>query len=77
MKAGYSTCTYDPYVVVLRAYTTELVEENFVCISWDTISDLSQISGTRDGLIAELARITPEERHKAIPHLGRDAPAFP
>lgn len=47
--------------------TTELIEENFVSISWDSISDLSQIQGGRDGLKTELARITPEERHKAIP----------
>ncbi|MGO2485361.1 hypothetical protein ACTXML_15230 [Glutamicibacter arilaitensis] len=47
--------------------TTELTEENFVSLSWDTINDLSQIPGGREGLKAELARITPEERHKAIP----------
>lgn len=47
--------------------TTELIEENFVSLSWDSISDLSQIQGGRDGLKSELARITPEERHKAIP----------
>lgn len=47
--------------------TTELTEENFVSLSWDTISDLSHIPGGREGLKAELARIIPEERHKAIP----------
>ena len=47
--------------------TTELTEENFVSLGWDIIGDLSEIPGGRDGLKAELTRITPEERHKAIP----------
>lgn len=47
--------------------TTELTEENFVSLGWNIIGDLTQIPGGRDELKAELARITPEERHKAIP----------
>src|SRR5699024_3669024 len=44
--------------------TTELTEENFVSLGWNIIGDLTQIPGGRDELKAELARITPEERHK-------------
>lgn len=47
--------------------TTELTSENFVSLGWDMISDLSHIPGGREELKTELARLTPEERHKAIP----------
>lgn len=47
--------------------TTELTAENFVSLGWDMISDLSHIPGGREELKTELARATPEDRHKAIP----------
>lgn len=47
--------------------STELLEDNFVSLSWDNIGDLSQIPDGREGLKAELARNTPEDAHKAIP----------
>lgn len=47
--------------------TTELIDGNFVSLAWDSMGDLSQISGGREELKAELARRTPEDSHKAIP----------
>lgn len=47
--------------------TTELIDENFVSLGWDSMGDLSQIPGGREELKTELAQQTPEDSHKAIP----------
>lgn len=46
--------------------TTELMEGGFVSIGWDEVSDLSQISGSREGLKDALNLALPDSNPRAI-----------
>lgn len=46
--------------------TTELVDRNFVSISWDELGDLSAIPHGREGLKAALERSHPDAKEQAI-----------
>ncbi|AEG43161.1 restriction endonuclease [Isoptericola variabilis] len=46
--------------------TTELVEGGFISIGWDSVRDLREIPGGRDGLKDELSRVSPDAKPRAI-----------